>query len=66
MLAKIIVCGQPLFMCLVICSVNQRIIGLLSDFSAVSDLCNIYTNNTIMLFFYFFKEYPLITCTNRS
>lgn len=62
MLAMIIVCAQPFFMHVVIYYVNQRIIGLLSDFSAVSDLYNnIYTNNTIMLFVYFFKGYPLIT-----
>lgn len=67
MLAKIIICGQPFFMHVVICYVNQRIIGLPSDCCAVSDLYNnIYTNNTIMLFFYFFKGYPLITYTNKS
>lgn len=69
MLAKIRVYGQPFFMHVVICYVNQRVIGLLSDFSVVSDLHNnIYINNTIKFggFFYFFKGCLLITSTNLN
>lgn len=55
MLAKTILCEQAFFMHVVVCYVNQRITGLLSDFSILSDMCNnIPTNNTISLIFFFF------------
>lgn len=52
----------------VVCYVNQRIIGLPSDFSATSDLyINIYVEIIqVDYFFYFFEGYLLITYTNLS
>lgn len=53
MLAKTILCEHALFMHVVVSYVNQRITGLLSDFSMLSDMCNnIPTNNTILLIFF--------------